>query len=130
MVQRPGVPTAPQLVLVTDWGATEMDPDRIYHVGRDPLCEICLDDARVSWHHAILRPDGDHWTLEDEGSTNGTFADGHRIHEWSVGVGTELRFGSADDGPRAAVLGPAPPPPPPPPPYPAPAAPRRSRTRP
>ncbi|GAA2618715.1 FHA domain-containing protein [Streptomyces spororaveus] len=113
MVQRPGVPTAPQLVLVTDWGATEMDPDRIYHVGRDPLCEICLDDARVSWHHAILRPDGDHWTLEDEGSTNGTFADGHRIHEWSVGVGTELRFGSADDGPRAAVLGPAPPPPPP-----------------
>ncbi|MCM9077809.1 MULTISPECIES: ABC transporter ATP-binding protein/permease [Streptomyces] len=118
MVQRPGVPTAPQLVLVTDWGATEMDPDRIYHVGRDPLCEICLDDARVSWHHAILRPDGDHWTLEDEGSTNGTFADGHRIHEWSVGVGTELRFGSADDGPRAAVLGPAPPPPPPPPPVP------------
>ncbi|WP_405442473.1 ATP transporter ATP-binding protein/permease [Streptomyces avidinii] len=109
MVQRPGVPTAPQLVLVTDWGATEMAPDRIYHVGRDPLCEICFDDARVSWHHAILRPDGDHWTLEDEGSTNGTWADGHRIHEWSVGVGTELRFGSVDDGPRAAVVGPAPP---------------------
>ncbi|MEV7561352.1 FHA domain-containing protein [Streptomyces sp. NPDC089795] len=118
MVQRPGVPTAPQLVLVTDWGATEMDPDRIYHVGRDPLCEICLDDARVSWHHAILRPDGDHWTLEDEGSTNGTYADGHRVHEWSVGVGTELRFGSVEDGPRAAVISPAPPasPPPPPPP--------------
>ncbi|MFD5411304.1 FHA domain-containing protein [Streptomyces nojiriensis] len=118
MVQRPSVPTAPQLVLVTDWGATEMDPDRIYHVGRDPLCEICLDDARVSWHHAILRPDGDHWTLEDEGSTNGTFADGHRVHEWSVGVGTELRFGSVEDGPRAAVIGPAPPPPPAPPPGP------------
>ncbi|KOU18643.1 FHA domain-containing protein [Streptomyces sp. WM6368] len=112
MVQRPGVPTAPQLVLVTDWGATEMEPDRIYHVGRDPLCEICFEDARVSWHHAILRPDGDHWTLEDEGSTNGTWADGHRVHEWSVGVGTELRFGSVDDGPRAAVVGPVPPPPP------------------
>ncbi|MFJ3201143.1 FHA domain-containing protein [Streptomyces sp. NPDC086989] len=108
MVQRPGVPTAPELVLETDTGTTAMVPGRTYHVGRDPLCEICLDDARVSWHHALLRPDGDHWTVEDENSTNGTWADGHRIHEWSVGAGSELRFGSAADGPRALLLGPAP----------------------
>ncbi|MGP3684041.1 FHA domain-containing protein [Streptomyces sp. IBSNAI002] len=108
MVQRPGVPTAPELVLETDRGSTRMSPGRSYHVGRDPLCEICLEDARVSWHHAVLRPDGDHWTVEDEGSTNGTWADGHRIHEWIVGPGSELRFGSADDGPRA-VLADAPP---------------------
>ncbi|MFE2324470.1 FHA domain-containing protein [Streptomyces sp. NPDC059385] len=105
MVQRPGVPTAPELVLETDLGSTRMSPGRSYHVGRDPLCEICLDDARVSWHHAILRPDGDHWTIEDEGSTNGTWVDGHRVQEWSVGVGTELRFGSVEDGPRAVVVG-------------------------
>ncbi|MEV7521136.1 FHA domain-containing protein [Streptomyces sp. NPDC091371] len=105
MVQRPGVPTAPELVLETDLGSTRMNPGRTYHVGRDPLCEICLDDARVSWHHAILRPDGDHWTIEDEGSTNGTWVDGHRVQEWSVGVGTELRFGSVEDGPRARVTG-------------------------
>lgn len=100
MVQRPGVPTAPELLLETDRGSTAMSPRRTYHVGRDPLCEICLDDARVSWHHAVLRPDGDHWTVEDEDSTNGTWIDGHRIHEWAVGVGSELRFGSAADGPR------------------------------
>ncbi|MFJ8017738.1 FHA domain-containing protein [Streptomyces sp. NPDC096339] len=105
MVQRPGVPTAPELVLETDLGSTRMSPGRSYHVGRDPLCEICLDDARVSWHHAILRPEGDHWTIEDEGSTNGTWVDGHRVQEWSVGVGTELRFGSVEDGPRAVVVG-------------------------
>ncbi|WP_328924300.1 FHA domain-containing protein [Streptomyces sp. NBC_00190] len=109
MVQRPGVPTAPELVLETDLGSTEMSPGRVYHVGRDPLCEICLDDARVSWHHALLRPDGDHWTVEDEGSTNGTWADGHRIHEWIVGPGSELRFGSAADGPRAVLVDRAPP---------------------
>ncbi|MET9881799.1 FHA domain-containing protein [Streptomyces sp. NPDC006430] len=108
MAQRPGVPTAPELVLETDTGTTAISPGRTYHVGRDPLCEICLDDARVSWHHAILRPEGDHWTVEDENSTNGTWADGHRIHEWSVGAGSELRFGSASDGPRALLLGPAP----------------------
>ncbi|MCY0936432.1 FHA domain-containing protein [Streptomyces sp. H34-S4] len=100
MVQRPGVPTAPELLLETDRGSTAMSPRRTYHVGRDPLCEICLDDARVSWHHAVLRPDGDHWTVEDEDSTNGTWIDGHRIHEWAVGAGSELRFGSAADGPR------------------------------
>ncbi|MFF4454342.1 FHA domain-containing protein [Streptomyces goshikiensis] len=109
MVQRPGVPTAPELVLRTDTGSTLMSPGRTYHVGRDPLCEICLDDARVSWHHAVLRPDGDHWTVEDEDSTNGTWADGHRVHEWAVGVGSELRFGGEGDAPRVLLLGPEPP---------------------
>lgn len=108
MVQRHGAATAPELVLETDRGSTAMSPRRTYHVGRDPLCEICLDDARVSWHHAVLRPDGDHWTLEDEGSTNGTWADGHRVQEWAVGVGSELRFGSAADGPRVRFVDPAP----------------------
>ncbi|MCX5076856.1 FHA domain-containing protein [Streptomyces sp. NBC_00513] len=109
MVQRPGVPTAPELVLETAGGSTAMSPVRTYHVGRDPLCEICLDDARVSWHHAVLRAEGDHWTVEDENSTNGTWADGHRIHAWNIGAGSELRFGSVDDGPRALLLGPKPP---------------------
>ncbi|MFF3672848.1 FHA domain-containing protein [Streptomyces sp. NPDC002120] len=114
MVQRPGVPTAPELVLVTDTGSVAMSPGRTYHVGRDPLCEICLEDGRVSWHHAVLRPEGDHWTVEDEHSTNGTWADGRRVHEWSVGAGSQLRFGDAEDGPRAVLVGPPPPPPPPP----------------
>ncbi|MFI9062253.1 FHA domain-containing protein [Streptomyces sp. NPDC053429] len=108
MASRPGAPAAPELVLETARGSTPISPGRTYHVGRDPLCEICLDDARVSWHHAVLRPDGDHWTVEDEGSTNGTWADGHRVHAWSVGPGSELRFGSAEDGPRVVLLGAAP----------------------
>ncbi|MEV4194168.1 ABC transporter ATP-binding protein/permease [Streptomyces toxytricini] len=105
MAQHSGVPSAaPELVLETDAGSTPMSPSRTYHVGRDPLCDICLEDARVSWHHAVLRPEGDHWTVQDEDSTNGTWADGHRVREWSVGPGSELRFGSATDGPRALLL--------------------------
>ncbi|MFF4369739.1 FHA domain-containing protein [Streptomyces sp. NPDC001594] len=112
MVQRHGVPTAPELVLETARGSTEMSPGRTYHVGRDPLCEICFEDARVSWHHAVLRPDGDHWTVEDENSTNGTWgADGHRVRVESVGPGSELRFGNAVDGPRAVLVGRTPAPP-------------------
>ncbi|MFD7028673.1 FHA domain-containing protein [Streptomyces sp. NPDC059917] len=114
MVQRHGVPTAPELVMETDRGSTVMSPGRTYHVGRDPQCEICFDDARVSWHHAVLRPDGDHWTVEDEGSTNGTWAEGHRVRAWSVGPGSELRFGHSLNGPRAVFAAPGRPPPAPP----------------
>ncbi|MGW0601840.1 FHA domain-containing protein [Streptomyces sp. NPDC002776] len=105
MAERPLAPTAPVLVLETESGSTVMTPSRDYHVGRDPLSDIVIDDARVSWHHAVLRPESDHWTLEDEGSTNGTYTDGHRVHEWDVGPGTVIRFGNPADGPRAVLLG-------------------------
>ncbi|MFG2960095.1 FHA domain-containing protein [Streptomyces sp. NPDC048291] len=105
MVERPVASTAPELVLETDTGSTVMSPGRDYHVGRDPLSDIVIDDARVSWHHAVLRPDEGHWTLEDEQSTNGTYADGRRIREWEVGPGTVIRFGSPADGPSAVLSG-------------------------
>ncbi|MEU6065622.1 MULTISPECIES: ABC transporter ATP-binding protein/permease [Streptomyces] len=105
MAERQVAPTAPELVLETDAGSTVMSPERDYHVGRDPLCDIVIDDARVSWHHAVLRPEDGHWTLEDEHSTNGTYADGRRIHESGVGPGSVIRFGSPADGPRAVLVG-------------------------
>lgn len=104
MAERSAAPTAPVLVLETESGSTVMTPGRDYHVGRDPLSDIVLDDARVSWHHAVLRPEADHWTLEDDNSTNGTYTEGRRIHEWDVGPGTVLRFGNPSDGPRAVLL--------------------------
>ncbi|MFF5184635.1 FHA domain-containing protein [Streptomyces sp. NPDC000345] len=109
MVERPVAPTAPELVLETETGSTVLIPGHAYHVGRDPLSDIVIDDARVSWHHAVLRPDGDHWTLTDERSTNGTWADGRRVREWRVGPGSVIRFGSPSDGP-SAVLASRPPP--------------------
>ncbi|EDY60325.1 MULTISPECIES: FHA domain-containing protein [Streptomyces] len=105
MADRSIAPTAPELVLETDTGSTVMSPGHDYHVGRDPLSDIVIDDARVSWHHAVLRPEADHWTLEDENSTNGTYADGRRVHEWDVGPGSVIRFGSPSDGPCAVLLG-------------------------
>ena len=99
-------PTAPELVLETEAGSTVMSPGRDYHVGRDPLSDIVIDDARVSWHHAVLRPEADHWTIEDENSTNGTFADGRRIHERGVGPGSVIRFGNPSDGPCAVLVSP------------------------
>ncbi|MGW5431313.1 FHA domain-containing protein [Streptomyces sp. NPDC004059] len=103
MAERPIAPTAPELVLETDTGSTVMSPGHDYHVGRDPLSDIVLDDARVSWHHAVLRCRHDHWTLTDRHSTNGTYADGRKISEWGVRPGSVIRFGNPTDGPRAVL---------------------------
>ena len=108
MADRSIAPTAPELVLETESGSTVMTPSHAYHVGRDPLSDVVLDDDRVSWHHAVLRAEAGHWTIEDEHSTNGTYADGHRVHEWDVGPGTVIHFGSLPDGPRAVFTGLAP----------------------
>ncbi|MEU5364136.1 FHA domain-containing protein [Streptomyces sp. NPDC005925] len=104
MAERPFAPSAPELVLETATGSTVMAPGRDYHVGRDPLSDIVIDDARVSWHHAVLRPADGHWTIEDEHSTNGTYADGRRVEHRDVGAGSVIRFGSPADGPRAELL--------------------------
>ncbi|MFD7321741.1 FHA domain-containing protein [Streptomyces sp. NPDC059875] len=127
MGERPVAPAAPELVLEIDGDATVMSPSRVYRIGRDPTSDIVLADDRTSWHHAVLRAVGGRWTLEDEGSTNGTFADSHRVALREVGPGTVIRFGHPGDGPCAVLSGPSPAPPrepgpaaPAPPPVPAP----------
>ncbi|MEU2860133.1 FHA domain-containing protein [Streptomyces mirabilis] len=105
MGERSVAPTAPELVLETETGSTVLSPSRDYHVGRDPSSEIVIDDVRVSWHHAVLRPEADHWTIQDENSTNGTYADGRRVHEAGVGPGSVIHFGSPSDGPRLVFAG-------------------------
>jgi len=42
-------------------------------LGRDPDCELALDDETVSARHARLTYHHGQWWLEDLGSTNGTF---------------------------------------------------------
>ncbi|MER8035101.1 FHA domain-containing protein [Streptomyces hydrogenans] len=104
MGERPVAPAAPGLVLLVGGVTTRMDPGRVYRVGRDPTSDIVLVDARASWHHAVLRAAGGQWTLADEDSTNGTYADGVRVRlPRVVGPGTVVRFGHPEDGPRAVL---------------------------
>lgn len=41
-------------------------------IGRDPQCEVILEDAAASAHHARLTYHHNQWWLEDLQSTNGT----------------------------------------------------------
>ncbi|GGK87078.1 ABC transporter ATP-binding protein [Streptomyces flaveus] len=64
-----------------------------------------LDDARVSWRHATISFNGRSWVIEDHGSTNGTFVQGHRIHHMEIGPGSSVNLGNATDGPLVNVSG-------------------------
>jgi hypothetical protein len=123
----------------------EITKDQVM-VGRDPTCEVVLNDGSVSRKHARIERRGAGWAVVDQASANGTFLDSLRIADSALKSGQELRFGAAgykveipgqepDDlsatiasAPPAAttiqpVVAPPPPaaaPPPPPPPPPAP----------
>jgi pSer/pThr/pTyr-binding forkhead associated (FHA) protein len=63
-------------------------------IGRASDATIVLDDDFVSTHHASLTPNGNHWIVEDLGSTNGTWIDKTRVSTPTVfKPGTQLRIG-------------------------------------
>ena len=63
-------------------------------IGRAPDSTIVLEDDFVSTRHAQLTPNGNHWIVEDLGSTNGTWIDRTRISAPTVlRPGTQLRVG-------------------------------------
>ncbi|MGW2211433.1 FHA domain-containing protein [Streptomyces sp. NPDC001781] len=90
----------PELVLETNGRTWTLEPSRSYALGRDPQGDIVFDDARVSWRHATVRFDGHTWVIEDHGSTNGTYVQGHRVGRTELGAGTAVHLGNATDGPR------------------------------
>jgi len=48
-------------------------------VGRDPECDVVVDDDRVSRRHAVLSPQGSGWSVTDLASKNGTRVSGMPI---------------------------------------------------
>jgi DNA-binding winged helix-turn-helix (wHTH) protein len=70
-------------------------PDGEHVIGRSVDCSIRLDSTGVSRRHARLTIAGKSATLEDCGSTNGTFVRGERITDLTGLVdGDDIRFGS------------------------------------
>jgi pSer/pThr/pTyr-binding forkhead associated (FHA) protein len=62
-------------------------------IGRSPDCGIFLDDVTVSRKHAVLRRSGRTFTIEDQGSLNGTFVNRRRVESAELEDGDELQVG-------------------------------------
>jgi pSer/pThr/pTyr-binding forkhead associated (FHA) protein len=66
----------------------------INSIGRNVNSTIFIDDDFVSGSHAMLTFRGRSWFIEDQGSTNGTYVNGHRIDRAvALSFGDELTIG-------------------------------------
>ncbi len=79
LAERAGAGTPPARALLLVDGRRLLVPPRGGVIGRSRECEIVLDDAGVSRRHAELRQDGGRWVIEDLGSTNGVYLNGHQL---------------------------------------------------
>jgi len=100
---------APALVVRTQGSDRSLEAGPSYTIGRNPESDIVVNEARVSWRHAVLRLEGATWLLEDAGSTNGTFLGAQRVQRVEITQDCVLRLGHPEDGQRL-WCSPAPPP--------------------
>lgn len=95
-------PDAPVLVVQTRERVYRLRAGGAYNVGRDPEADVVVTDPRVSSLHAVLERDAEGWKIEDAGSLNGTFFDGHRVEEMVIDHDETFQLGHAVDGEQLA----------------------------
>jgi len=74
-------------------GMTFVLPPGKTTVGRNPESDIFLDDITVSRHHCTFDWEHDELSLEDAGSTNGTYVNGSRVDSAVLNPGDEVLVG-------------------------------------
>jgi hypothetical protein len=88
----------------------EFPADKRVRFGRHPECEVSFDphrDLDASSRHAELRvvETADRaWVLVDLGSSNGTYADGHRVTESPIARGVPINIEFGPGGPRVRMF--------------------------
>jgi len=64
-------------------------------VGRAPTSTLVIEDDYCSSRHCRIYQDGDHWMVEDMGSTNGTFLGNRRVDDpVALAPGDTIRMGA------------------------------------
>lgn len=63
-------------------------------IGRDPKCEVFLNDRTVSRRHAHLSIQSGRAVIEDLGSLNGTWVDGAIVTSAEVFNGSSIQIGT------------------------------------
>jgi pSer/pThr/pTyr-binding forkhead associated (FHA) protein len=66
--------------------------DRV-SLGRAPECDVFLDDVTVSRNHAVITRGDDGFTIDDEGSLNGTYVNRRRVETARLEDRDEVQIG-------------------------------------
>ncbi|QDS94049.1 FHA domain-containing protein FhaB [Roseimaritima multifibrata] len=80
--------------------------DQQWLIGSGESCDLLVDEPKVSAAHCRLSRSGNFYSLEDLGSTNGTFVDGKRIRErQTVQPSNQITLGTSCPMPWPDSLG-------------------------
>ncbi len=81
-------------------------------LGRDPSCDLVLNDAKCSRRHAVLEAGPQGLAIRDAGSANGIFVNGDKVERASLKDGDVVRLGEVilkvlpEEIPGTLVMGP------------------------
>ncbi len=74
--------------------AHEVDlPGSLVVLGRDPGCDIVLNDTKCSRRHAVVETTPEGLVIRDSGSANGVYVNGRRVDRSFVKAGDTIRLG-------------------------------------
>ncbi len=62
-------------------------------LGRDPSCDLVLNDARCSRRHAVLEAGPQGISVRDAGSANGVYVNGKKVERSPLAAGDVVRLG-------------------------------------
>lgn len=65
-----------------------------FSIGRDPQCDIFLNNMTVSRHHANIEIKDSHVKIKDNASLNGTWVNGSIIDEFVLELGSIIQIGT------------------------------------
>ena len=70
--------------------------DGVTRIGRSITADVELEDITVSRRHALIVRGEGKTVLLDDGSRNGVFLNGERVHRAELSDGDEIRLGRTD----------------------------------
>jgi DNA-binding NtrC family response regulator len=73
--------------------SVELRENRPIYFGSSSECDMALSDKAVSRKHLLAILEGNQVVLKDQGSTNGTYIQGSRFKEITIGYGAEVKLG-------------------------------------
>ena len=73
--------------------SVELREDKPIYFGSSSECDMALSDKAVSRKHLLAVLEGNSVVLKDQGSTNGTYIQGSRFKEITIGYGAEVKLG-------------------------------------
>jgi len=81
--------------LLIEWLSNSiiLEPERSYTIGRDPNCDISVDNSRISRTHVRVSFSGKNWEVLDLGSSNGTFHNGKQINAVKISGSSNIELG-------------------------------------